>query len=242
MINRRPVPYLVYIFGDINYSTIFRILENNPNGSDIDIFFVIVAWAGSKSCIVENKSSRLSSLVGGGGQASFPEDIPQEVKTQMLTLCERFVQKDYTNDEQKSEVTRELKQMKRDRGEMDYMVYDEYINQSPQKTPVKNFSLKFFNEEIENHHPIAKVWSDKGDKSYRNFMNTCDAVLRCWLGVDEGSTLTSFPFLFGNSKNVSHVPNVNSYWMISKVSTRRRKSKLICAMVSNTAYHIKRRW
>ena len=32
----------------------------------------------------------------------------------------------YTNDERKSEVTRELKQMKRDRGEMDYMVYDEY--------------------------------------------------------------------------------------------------------------------
>lgn len=214
--------------GQIKYSTIFKILENNPNAEDETIFHFIVSWFSSKSQTVETKPiTKRAKLCKKFLKSPTikTEELQILVIEQAITLLERFIQKEFDGSSRtKDQIIQDLSIMKRQQGETDEQVFRHRIFDSPPKTPVKKHSLAYFTDEVQNN-PCYKMWLEKGTESFRNYNKQKDMILAAWLGVPESPSmaLSSFSFFQTSTKRI----------------TRAKRKLVMDEIKANTSFEIK---
>jgi len=175
---------LFQICSSLQYCTLCELLDPqddfSPRVGDLDVFFLIMAWAGCHSEAAPKRPARRS--LRSDTQKPESETIPANILRCALSLLQRFMVKNMNNGQKT--IDRLLRE-KSERGKLDEDIFRSYIEHSPTKTPAKRHCLKFFSDELKRYHPISKVWDNKGRASYHEFEECCERLLQAWLKVDE---------------------------------------------------------
>lgn len=180
----------------------FKVLQSilhgdnfSPRIGDLDVFYLIMAWAGTHSEVAPQRTARRALRSSHRQQR---ETIPEKILQQACVLLQSYMVKKMNDGDR---TTRRLLRAKGDRGDLEAQVFKKFIENSPEKTPAKNFAYNFFEVELKKYHSISKIWRAKGDSSYHEYEECCADLFKAWLKITQPTGCFSIGSLFKRSKN-----------------------------------------